>query len=1027
MIKSCCAILVGFLSAVPGSQGQGRLMGIDLPTVVERGPHHRVLEQVLRYQTASGQSVERTRSYTEIATGMHYLDASKKRWMETQLNIDIFDGYARAQQGPMQITFLANLNSSGAIQITCDGQRYTSHLIALTYSDARTGQSVVIAEIQDAIGEVQPGGRVLYRDAFDGPRIDVLYTCTLAGFEQDLLLRESLPDPRLFGIEPPCARVEVLTEFLEAPQPVKTPLRRKRTMPAHARAAMAEPDLIDETLRFGASLMMGAGGAFRVEDRLSDPLNQSTIPISKRWIQLGQRRFLCEIVDYSEIEPELRLLPQLAPPSTSQRKAQVQHHSTREQLAERLPRLPAVQAAQSPMRMANLPAAPLGPCLVWDYAMTIGQTNFTFQGDRTYFVRGDVHLLGTTRIEAGAVIKFTNSSTASRLLFQGPVACLTSPWNPAILTSMADNSVGEILSTNAVEGYYGSRMMEFSTPGQDIVLHDLKLRHAAKGLVVSAGHSLSVTNLQLGNFHTGLEVAGGCAVNLLNTLIYDGVVGLVLGPDSTVHGEHITFHRLQRFRSKADTAWPMLTNALIVACLNHVAFYGESVATNTRDVGIFSIAKSGAHYLPEHSPYRDAGTPQINPALSLALRKSTTSPPVVLTHAILGQGFIFSPLIPRDLDTPDLGYHYPAIDFAISHAQATNATVLLTNGVVIAAFGSEGLALGDHSRLVSQGTPFLPNVLTRCLAIQENAGTWDGNAPGATITTRSTTGAPPSVHLRFTHAFVPAGGGDHIATNPLINDSLNDVAALEIKDSLLSGGGLTLDLHSPALCGFTNNLLERIDWFAQGDAAVIFCNNLIRGGRGTLVQSSPRHSWVFKDNLVDTCELQIFASAQTRGNNAYFHSPNLYSADGPGSTELVLAQLSYVTGLLGPFYQPAGSRLIDAGSRSASQAGLSHYTVMASEDAEADSTVDIGLHYVATHNGVPRDQDGDGLPDYAEDLNGNGFMDAFETDGRNADSDNDGISDGMERRQGRNPLAAQTAAGTFRFLVYTTLQAPTPP
>jgi hypothetical protein len=48
---------------------------------------------------------------------------------------------------------------------------------------------------------------------------------------------------------------------------------------------------------------------------------------------------------------------------------------------------------------------------------------------------------------------------------------------------------------------------------------------------------------------------------------------------------------------------------------------------------------------------------------------------------------------------------------------------------------------------------------------------------------------------------------------------------------------------------------------------------------------------------------------------------------------------------------------------------------------ETNTVVDIGFHYVAVDaNGIPFDYDGDGVPDYIEDVNGNGSIDSNEND-----------------------------------------------
>jgi hypothetical protein len=82
--------------------------------------------------------------------------------------------------------------------------------------------------------------------------------------------------------------------------------------------------------------------------------------------------------------------------------------------------------------------------------------------------------------------------------------------------------------------------------------------------------------------------------------------------------------------------------------------------------------------------------------------------------------------------------------------------------------------------------------------------------------------------------------------------------------------------------------------------------------------------------------------------------------------------------------------LIDAGSTTADQFGLYHFTTQpdlqwnyelseSTQLPETNSIVDIGYHYVAADAyGNPIDTNGDGIPDYIEDANGNGVIDSGE-------------------------------------------------
>jgi len=83
---------------------------------------------------------------------------------------------------------------------------------------------------------------------------------------------------------------------------------------------------------------------------------------------------------------------------------------------------------------------------------------------------------------------------------------------------------------------------------------------------------------------------------------------------------------------------------------------------------------------------------------------------------------------------------------------------------------------------------------------------------------------------------------------------------------------------------------------------------------------------------------------------------------------------------------------VNAGSRTATAAGLYHHTVHADQTKETNSTVDIGFHYVATDaSGNPQDYDGDGLRDYFEDWNGNGSADSGENNWQSSENGTTGV------------------------------------
>lgn len=98
-----------------------------------------------------------------------------------------------------------------------------------------------------------------------------------------------------------------------------------------------------------------------------------------------------------------------------------------------------------------------------------------------------------------------------------------------------------------------------------------------------------------------------------------------------------------------------------------------------------------------------------------------------------------------------------------------------------------------------------------------------------------------------------------------------------------------------------------------------------------------------------------------------------------GGHDLTVAGYHWQSSWFGDYYLPPGSPLIDAGSTTAAQVGLYHFTTQTSQAIEGGSVADIGYHYVATDGeGNPLETLTNGVPDYLEDANGDGLPDGWE-------------------------------------------------
>src|SRR6266542_1774640 len=247
---------------------------------------------------ATGQVTEKNHSYVSVGTGLNYQDESGA-WRESHDLIELLpDGSAAALRGQHKVHFSPNLNTAGVINLTTVSNRvFRSHPLALYYLNAETGERVLVARIKDSIGEFHPPNQLVYPDCLEGAKADYRVTYTKAGMEADLILLR-VPGPEAFGFNSVSARLEWFTEFLDSPVPSKRDRMLKREADPVRRAAMTEPDLVDEILDF-QDLWLPTGRAFAwqggptrdastpAEIRLdSAPNAPGSVSTGKKWLKI---------------------------------------------------------------------------------------------------------------------------------------------------------------------------------------------------------------------------------------------------------------------------------------------------------------------------------------------------------------------------------------------------------------------------------------------------------------------------------------------------------------------------------------------------------------------------------------------------------------------------------------------------------------------------------------------------------------------------------------------------------------------
>ncbi len=361
----------------------------------------------------------------------------------------------------------------------------------------------------------------------------------------------------------------------------------------------------------------------------------------------------------------------------------------------------------------------------------------------------------------------------------------------------------------------------------------------------------------------------------------------------------------------------------------------------------------------------------------------TTYAPIIYSNTTITGALSLTPQAQRDnIGNPNLGYHYDPLDYVfgatIAQSNLTFAAGTAAGFFYNSAGGTYGLALGDGVTAAFNGTVTAPCRWARHWAVQEGGnGNWTAASYLGGITGQSYTYAAPVIQSFFTDFYELATEGN------LFRDNGSTLLVTDAKDCEFYSGGFG---GYDASVNLTNCLLANagvgiFDNYGANNLTMQNCTVFRGSVRGNDTENSPWPVSIF-NCAFDSTIFYLSASGNTNGYYTDYNSFLQYSNTTPylgGHEVTVTGGYNWQTSWFGNYYLPWSSPLIQKGSTTSDQLGLYHFTTQVSQTPETNAVVDIGYHYVATDdNGNPLDTNGDGIPDYLEDANGNGLVDSGE-------------------------------------------------
>ncbi|HEX3719931.1 MAG TPA: PQQ-binding-like beta-propeller repeat protein [Verrucomicrobiae bacterium] len=931
-----------------------------------------------------GTTVAFTNYYTEVATGLNYARDGQR--VPSSEDIEILgDGSAAATNGQHQAYFPADISSGVVTLVTPDAKRLSSRPLGLSYFDGTNW--AMVALLTNSIGAVVTNsvGVVVYDQAFNGVHADLIYRYTKAGFEQDVVLKEQLPEPEDFGLDPQFTRLQITTEFSSPP----TPSVITNVLPPQAGL-----QLTDQTLDFGVMKFI-PGRAFLLGT------NPGPVFVAKTWTTVNGAPCLIEEIPYATIAMALRTLPRRDALLNRRRRP----HSSRGRMDWPRQREVKARRKERAFQTARL-SVPRG--FVMDYVtVNSSVTNYTFQGDTSYYISSEVYLSGATTFEGGAVLKYATNS--SLYLSEGStVNSLATDYRPTIFTAKDDNSVGVAISgsTGIPSGYYANPALIGYSVNFD--LSHFRIAYAGQALSINEADTVFFDG-QFINCSNGVFLGEGGAA-LRNCLFANFVTAFNQPADGTIDAQNVTFDgvspTLDRFVATTITNHPfnlLLTNCVFVNLTGLTNGIGATISadfngfyndffspiggdTVTSPGFPFKSLGAGDYYLTNGCLFRGAGTINVDSNLLADLATKTTYAPTVESNLTIGSGTVWNPTAFRDANggALDMGYHYDSLDYLCSQITVVPGSPLtLSNGVAVALFGSTGFNLDNSAAFYSGGYFDAVNELVWYPSVQEQPVRLNNvSTVNSAIFSLAASFSPKPITMGFTDLamqgqpqyFYAVAYPGYFPELFLENCHLRGVNL-----SVYGEIGSSAPSYGPSVT-LQNNLLERslvnlfngaaLYYYAsneyniyQNPLAVTFYNNLFWNSTIDLdyyaSQATYDPNWVICDNLYDTSSIG-FGTTGTYGsyvqisNDAFYNTSNTLG----GSNQIIITNLTYMPGPLSVWYIGSNSpTLADQGSRTAGTAGLTNYTLFApftnvDSNAEVPDTgiVDIGFHQLALNS-----------------------------------------------------------------------------